>query len=61
MNETMRELTESELQGVGGGGSWLQAAVAFVGGTILGGPVIGLAAAAASLLADQGPCPCPLS
>jgi bacteriocin-like protein len=30
MNE-MRELTDCELQAVSGGGTWLQAAVAFVG------------------------------
>ena len=56
MNE-MRELIESELQDVSGGGTWLQAAIAFVGGTVLGGPLLGLAAAAASLVLDDGPPP----
>jgi hypothetical protein len=54
MNE-MRELTDTELQGVNGGGTWLQAVVAFAGGTIIGGPALGLAAAAASLWIDRGP------
>jgi hypothetical protein len=53
----MRELTESEFQAVSGGGLWSQAIVAFVGGCIIGGPAIGLAAAAASLLLDCGPAP----
>ena len=55
MNEALRELTDSELHTVGGGGLWSQAFVAFVGGTLLGGPEVGLIAAAASLLLDKGP------
>jgi bacteriocin-like protein len=55
MNETLRELTDSELQAVSGGGTWLQAAVAFVGVTIIAGPIAGGLAAAASLMFDQGP------
>ena len=55
MNETLRELTDSELQAVSGGGTWLQAAVAFVGGTLLAGPIVGGLAAAASLAFDSGP------
>jgi hypothetical protein len=55
MNETLRELTDSELQAVAGGGTWLQALVAFVGGTMIGGPALGCVAAAASLVFDSGP------
>lgn len=55
MNETLRELTDSELQAVSGGGTWLQAAVAFAGGCVIGGPAVGLLAAAGSLWFDQGP------
>jgi bacteriocin-like protein len=57
MNNTLRELTENELQAVAGGGTWLQAAIAFIGGTVIGGPLLGLAAAAASLAFDEGPPP----
>jgi len=57
MDETLRELTENELQAVGGGGTWLQAAIAFVGGCVIAGPAGGLIAAAASLAFDEGPPP----
>jgi len=50
----MRELTETELQDVSGGGLWSQALVAALGGFIIGGVPGALLAAGASLLLDEG-------